>query len=139
LASANEADEQALLQRINRLVNGRVRQRTDLEIYGQAEVWRRSGIGKGAAGDCEDLAIEKRFELADAGFPADRLSFAVVYARGIGLHTVLVARLSSGDYVLDSRSPYIQPWADAPYSWIALQSTEDPMAWHAVTGGGRKA
>lgn len=138
MASANEADKQALLQRINRLVNGRVRQRTDLEIYGQAEVWRRSGIGKGAAGDCEDLAIEKRFELADAGFPADHLSFAVVYAHGIGLHTVLVAHLSSGDYVLDSRTPYVQPWADAPYRWIALQSTEDPMAWHAVIGGGRK-
>jgi len=138
IAPANEADEQTLLQGINRLVNGRVRQRTDLEIYGQAEVWRRSGIGKGATGDCEDLAIEKRFELVDAGFPADHLSFAVVYAHGVGLHTVLVAHLSSGDYVLDSRTPYIQPWADTPYSWIGIQSTEDPMAWHAVMGGGRK-
>lgn len=137
-ALANEADEQVLLQRINRLVNGRVRQRTDLEIYGQAEVWRRSGIHKGATGDCEDLAIEKRFELADAGFPQDRLSFAIVYARGIGLHTVLVAHLTSGDYVVDSRTPYIQPWAETPYSWIAIQSTEDPMVWHAVTSSGRK-
>ena len=138
ISSATEADEQSLLQGINRLVNGRVHQGTDLEIYGQAEVWRRSGVGKGAAGDCEDLAIEKRFELVDAGFPPDRLAFAVVYAHGIGLHTVLVAHLSSGDYVLDSRTPYIQPWADTPYSWIGIQSTEDPMAWHAVMGGSRK-
>jgi len=138
VASANEADEQTLLQGINRLVNGRVHQRTDLEIYGQAEVWRRSGVGKGATGDCEDLAIEKRFELVDAGFAPDRLAFAVVYAHGVGLHTVLVAHLSSGDYVLDSRTPYVQPWAETPYSWIGIQSIEDPMAWHAVMGSGRK-
>jgi predicted transglutaminase-like cysteine proteinase len=124
--------EMTLLNRVNRLVNGRVRQRTDMEIFGQPELWRRSGVERGAQGDCEDLAIEKRYELTDAGFDPHRLYFAVVYAPRIGLHTVLVARLTSGDMVLDSRTPYVTHWQEADYSWVSIQSMNDPMRWHAL-------
>ncbi|MDY0957281.1 transglutaminase-like cysteine peptidase [Sphingomonas sp. CFBP8993] len=126
-----ESALKALLKQVNHHVNSRVRQRTDAEIYGVGELWRRSGDGKGAVGDCEDLAIEKRAELIDGGFPPDRLAFAVVYSRASGLHTVLVARTDVEDVVLDGRSPYVVGWTKAPYSWLSVQSMHDPMLWYA--------
>ena len=126
-----EAELKAMLKQVNHHVNGRVRQRTDAEIYGVGELWRRSGDGRNAVGDCEDLAIEKRAELIAAGFPPDRLAFAVVYSRDAGLHTVLVARTEVEDVVLDGRSPYVTNWSKVPYSWISVQSMNDPMLWYA--------
>lgn len=124
--------DRAMLSRINRYVNTHVWQRSDLDVYRQPEHWTRSGVGKGAAGDCEDIAIEKRLQLIAAGFPADRLSFAVVYSRESGLHTILVARTDAGDVVLDSRSGRVLPWSKIRYRWLAVQSQGDPMTWRAV-------
>ncbi|WP_394663075.1 transglutaminase-like cysteine peptidase [uncultured Sphingomonas sp.] len=126
-----EAELKAMLKLVNHHVNSRVRQRPDAEIYGVGELWRRSGDGSNAVGDCEDLAIEKRAELIAAGFPPDRLAFAVVYSRAAGLHTVLVARTEMEDVVLDGRSPYVTNWSKVPYSWISVQSMNDPMLWYA--------
>lgn len=123
-------DERRLLDRINHMVNSRVRQRTDEALFGLGELWRRSGVGRDAAGDCEDLAIEKRLQLQAAGFPADRLSYAVGYSPRAGLHTVLLARTAEGDMVLDSRSRAIERWDKAPYRWLTIQSPDDPLAWH---------
>lgn len=120
-----------LLKKVNRRVNGAVVQRRDDQIFGQGELWRRSGVGPGATGDCEDIAIEKRLQLVAEGFPADRLAFAVVYSREVGLHTILVARTAQGDKVLDSADPYVSDWAKARYSWISVQSMDDPARWYA--------
>ena len=70
--AATEADRAGdkLLDSVNKLVNSRVRQRPDIQIYATAEHWTRSGIGHGAQGDCEDLAIEKRFQLIAQGSTA---------------------------------------------------------------------
>lgn len=122
----------AQLRRMNRFVNQRVRQRTDEQMYGRGEVWRRSGTGRGAQGDCEDLAIEKRLGLIARDFPPDRLFFAVVYRGDIGLHTILIARLADGDYVLDSLSPYVVVWSKAPYSWISVQAPGHPSKWFSI-------
>ncbi|WP_343525569.1 transglutaminase-like cysteine peptidase [Sphingomonas sp.] len=127
----SDAALKTLLKKVNRHVNGRVRQRSDAEIYGVGELWRRSGVGDGAVGDCEDVAIEKRAELVAAGFPSDRLAFAVVYSRASGLHTVLIARTEKEDVVLDGRSPYVTGWSQVDYSWISVQSMNDPMLWYA--------
>lgn len=124
-----------LLRKVNRFVNTRVAQRTDERNYGQAELWRRSGVGRGASGDCEDIAIEKRHELVGAGFPPDSLYFAVVYERQIGLHAVLVARARDGDFVLDSRSPHVDRWDRTAYTFVAVQSTREPMRWFAPSRG----
>jgi predicted transglutaminase-like cysteine proteinase len=126
----DDRPDEALLSRVNTHVNGHVHQQSDLATYGVAELWRPSGDGPHAVGDCEDLAIEKRIELLAAHFPPQRLFFAVVYARDIGLHTVLVARLDSGDVVLDSRSPFIEPWSRTPYSWLAIETPGAPQVWH---------
>lgn len=132
-ASPISGDEAKLLNRINRYVNSRVQQHTDWQIFGRDEVWARSGVGRNAVGDCEDIAIEKRYELVAEGFPANRLAFAVVYSRASGLHTVLVARTERTDVVLDSRSPYVRTWSEADYSWISVQSMDDPGVWRRVS------
>ena len=121
-----------LLKAINHRVNGRVFQRTDQEIYGVGEFWTRPGTERGAQGDCEDLALEKRLELIAAGFPPERLAFGVVFIPRLGLHTVLIARTEQGDAVLDSRTPHLTSWEDTGYIWLAMQSWEDPMRWHSV-------
>ncbi|MDB5714752.1 MAG: transglutaminase family protein cysteine peptidase [Sphingomonadales bacterium] len=121
-----------LLKRVNRYVNSRVQQRTDFEIYARDELWVRSGVGPKAMGDCEDIAIEKRYELVSQGYPPDRLTFAVVFSAASGLHTVLIAKTNDGDVVLDSRTPYIRRWSEVGYSWISVQTAADPMVWRRV-------
>ncbi len=119
-------------EQVNRLVNRRTLQRSDLKTYGVDELWRPAGSGPGAIGDCEDIALEKRAELLAAGVSPQRLVLATVYRSGVGLHTVLVLRRDGGDFVLDSRTNRILPWARARYSWLRLQSAERPMEWRRV-------
>lgn len=121
------------LDQINRLVNHRVIQQTDQRIYGLPDLWTRSGIGRGATGDCEDIAIEKRYQLLKAGFEPGRLSFAVVYQSDVGLHTVLVARTERGDLVLDSRTDRLRVWNEVPYRWLSVQDFATPGLWHKAT------
>ncbi len=126
------AERLKMLERVDRYVNGNVRQATDMEVYGVEEYWNRSGVGPGARGDCEDLAIEKRMELIEQGYPAEDLFYAVAYRRDIGLHAVLVAHTEMGDLVLDSLSTYITLWSRAPYTWVKRQSQTSSMVWTMV-------
>ena len=121
-----------MLESVDRYVNGNVRQATDMEVYGVEEYWNRSGVGRGARGDCEDIAIEKRLQLIDQGYPPDDLVYAVVYRRDIGLHAVLVAHTEIGDLVLDSLGSQIVLWNHAPYTWVKRQSVDDPSVWNLV-------
>ncbi len=118
-----------LLARVNAHVNARVYQQSDLATYGVPELWRPSGAGSGAVGDCEDLALEKRVELLASHFPPERLFLAVVYRRDAGLHTVLVARLEGGDVLLDSRVDFIEPWDRAGYNWVSVEAPGRPAEW----------
>lgn len=120
------------LTKVNRLVNSRVVQQTDLAAFGRRELWRRSGIGPLARGDCEDLAIEKRERLVAAGVPRAMLFFATAWRADLGLHTLLIARTRDGDLVLDSRTPYVQPWRNVPYLWISRQHSDQPTRWSAI-------
>jgi predicted transglutaminase-like cysteine proteinase len=132
-AIAAPRDWEKLLGRVNRQVNRHVRQVSDAARFARNDVWQASSIARGAAGDCEDLALEKRKLLIEAGVPAGRLFLAVAYGRaGVGLHLVLIARTDDGDVVLDSRSAAITPWSNAPYTWIAMQSADQPRLWFSV-------
>lgn len=124
--------EAKLLQSVNKLVNGRVVQRSDMQIYATEEKWQRSGIGNHAQGDCEDLAIEKRYQLVAQGYDPALLSFAVVFSQQTGLHTVLIARTDDGDMVLDSATPWVKRVDQTNYSWISIQSPENGMRWQSV-------
>lgn len=122
-----DAGEMKMLKRINGHINMRIRQVPDMYTAGVPERWERP-LG-GRYGDCEDLAIEKRIQLLEAGYDPAKLFFAVAFKRGIGLHTVLVARTGQGDMVLDSLSAHVLPWAKVRYSWLRVQSAHNPMVW----------
>jgi len=130
----DEASRVKLLDKVNRHVNGSVRQVTDMQLFGRGNYWRRSGVGPGATGDCKDLAVEKRMELIDQGFPAQDLFLAIVFRADIGYHALLIARTDAGDVALDSRTPYIVAWNEVPYIWVKRQSRQDPTAWSLVAG-----
>lgn len=121
-----------LLKHVDGMINAHVRQQSDRLLYGVGELWRPSGSGRNAAGDCEDLAIQKRLDLIAAGFPPARLFFGIVYRSDIGLHTVLLARLDAGDVVLDSRSNFIEPWSDTRYEWLVSEQPGNPSRWYAA-------
>jgi len=127
-----EKKQRHMLAFVNGDVNGSVLQRTDYDLFGTDERWQRPGKRAGAAGDCEDLALEKRERLIERGFPPSDLFFAVVYRREFGLHTVLVARTDRGDYVLDSLTGRLAPWQEAPYSWLRVPKPGDPHIWYRV-------
>lgn len=120
------------LKSINRRVNSHVRQISDERAFGVGEIWRASGSGPGAVGDCEDLALQKMVELRAAGYPPSSLLLAVAYHRRMGLHTVLVVRTEAGDYVLDNMSWSVKPWAKVKYSWLRVQSPNDPNRWYGL-------
>lgn len=129
----NDAERMRLLKRIDASINAHVRQQSDQSLYGVPELWRPSGSGRNASGDCEDLAIQKRLDLIAAGFAPARLFFAIVYRTDIGLHTVLIARLDAGDVVLDSRSNFIEPWSSTRYAWLVAEYPGKPTRWY-MTG-----
>lgn len=130
-ATYGASDELKLLRQVNSAVN-RFTVKVADSTAGSGDDWRRAN-GKG---DCEDMAIEKRMRLVEAGFDPSRLFFAVAYRRGFGLHTLLIARLADGDRVLDSLSPHVLRWADVRYSWLRRQTTGNPLAWVRVEQGG---
>jgi predicted transglutaminase-like cysteine proteinase len=121
------------IRRVNAQVNGEVRQLSDMESSGVDELWQRPTGGKFPTGDCEDIAIEKRVRLLSAGIPAARMFYAIVYHHKIGLHTILIVRMDEGDFILDSRTPLIRRWSDAPYSWIRQQSPDNPVLWYGIS------
>lgn len=123
-----------LLHTVNQRVNRSVLQRSDLAIFGVDEYWRAAGSARGAMGDCEDIALEKRKQLVAAGFAEERLFLAVVYKARVGLHTVLVARTDSGDMLLDSLSAKVRRWHDGGYSWLRIQRPGQPLHWNRLAG-----
>ena len=67
-----------------------------------------------------------------AGVAPGALFYAIAYRSDIGLHAVLVAHTARGDLVLDSRSPRIIPWREAPYTWVQRQSQSEAFVWAMV-------
>jgi predicted transglutaminase-like cysteine proteinase len=129
-----EAELAKLLKRVNSAVNKLAWQVDDRQSYGVEDRWTRLST-KLNVGDCEDLAIEKRVRLEQAGFPAERMFLALAYKSGFGLHTVLIARLETGDVVLDSLEARVRPWGKVRYSWLRAQAPGNPAVWHRVGKG----
>lgn len=121
------APDVRLVKSINAQVNRTVRQRHDV-----GETWQRTGSGEMASGDCEDLAIEKRMRLINAGVAAERMFYLIAYKPRLGLHTVLAVRLDDGDYVLDNLSPHVLRWDKLRYVWLRMQNPGSPMQWSRV-------
>lgn len=120
-----------LADRVNRRVNGSVRELTDAENYGVAEHWTLPTNG---SGDCEDFVLQKYRLLLDAGVGHRDLSVAVALNSMGENHAVLVLHMRDGDFVLDSLTSRILPWNRTGYRFLAMQVSGSPGKWQVVTG-----
>ena len=117
------------LVRANDAVNTSARPLDDLPHYGRAEYWTLVVDGYG---DCEDSALTKRKALIEAGLPAGALRIATALTGRGNRHAVLTVATDQGDYVLDNLNPYIVPWSETGYTWIARQDAQNAWSWSAV-------
>jgi predicted transglutaminase-like cysteine proteinase len=124
----------ALLKQINSRVNAEVIPAEDIVTYGRQDYWSLPTNGRG---DCEDYALLKKKELQDAGFKSDKLAMTVVLDRNGGNHSVLMARLAGGDYILDNLSSSVRAWEDTGYTFIARQNFQDERRWEVILAGPR--
>ncbi|MFN4090248.1 MAG: transglutaminase-like cysteine peptidase [Alphaproteobacteria bacterium] len=122
---ALSADRWAELEAVNRAVNRGIRYVSDQRRHGRSEYWTLPD----GAGDCEDLALEKRRQLVELGWPRDSLLIALATIPRVGGHAVLVAVTDRGDFVLDVRDGRVRPWDEIPYDWVRRQSPENPRLW----------
>lgn len=118
-----------IVKGVNAKVNARVAPVSDADHAGVPDAWDYPGDGKG---DCEDYALLKRHLLIKAGFPRAALLMAVVKdAHGDG-HSVLMARTSRGDFVLDNLDDDVLPWTRTPYRFVKRQSQENQNVWVSI-------
>nr|WP_040589268.1 transglutaminase-like cysteine peptidase [Mesorhizobium alhagi] len=119
----------ATIVEVNNRVNTTVVPRTDLEVWGVEEYWEYPVDG---TGDCDDIVLEKRRLLMEAGAPASNLLITVVRdLRGDG-HAVLTVHTDQGDFVLDNLEPRVRAWKDTKYQYLKRQSSEHTGRWVSV-------
>ncbi len=126
-----DADAWALLNRVNRTVNRRIRQTSDQSNYGKPDFWEVPS-GRAARGDCEDYVLAKRAELIASGVPAEVLSIAIVDTQWGESHAVLLVAGDTGEVVLDNLSSWISRWDRTGYTWRERQAPGSVFEWVSV-------
>lgn len=120
-----------IARQINRAVNARYIARTDREVYGREEVWAYPTT----FADCEDFALEKRKELAAAGFSLSDLLITVVRKPDGEGHAVLTLRTSDGDFILDNLDAEVMPWYATHYTFLKRQASFNTGRWVTIENG----
>lgn len=120
----DEARWSQLLQ-INANINGNVVPVADIDLYQVDEFWTYPN----GYGDCEDIALAKRRELINAGWPVSTLLMAIVKEADGGGHAVLIVRTDRGDLVLDNQDGAVRLWSDTPYHYVKRQSQAHAGQW----------
>ena len=114
---------------IYKRINAHIQPIADAEHSGAPDAWDYPTDGKG---DCEDYALLKRRTLIEAGFPRAALLMTVVKDGNGDGHSVLMARTSHGDYVLDNLADEVKPWTKTNYRFVKRQSQENQNVWVAI-------
>ena len=114
------------LTAVNDEVNRKIVPETDEQLYHVAEFWTYPTKG---AGDCEDIALQKRKELINAGWDASTLLMTVVREHDGEGHAVLMVRTDRGDLILDNQAAQVLVWNQTPYEYIKRQSQTDAGKW----------
>lgn len=127
---ATSPDQIRELDAVNFAVNAKIAPVTDLELYGVVEFWAIPTD----KGDCEDYALLKRRYLIAKGWPTGSLLLTVVRDYEGEAHTVLTARTTSGDFILDNKTDALLPnGAEGRYAFLMRQSPYHPRAWERFT------
>jgi predicted transglutaminase-like cysteine proteinase len=127
-AIAMSAERWDQVERVNAIINRKIKPVTDQALYGEPEHWTYPVD----AGDCEDYLLLKKRELEKLGFPAKALRITVVLQEHGEGHAVLTLTTTEGDYILDNRRNDILLWSDTNYTFLKRQSAEDPKRWVAL-------
>lgn len=116
LEKTRSMPEMAQLQAVNEFWNTRLREASDLHVWGQADYWATplESLGMGF-GDCEDFVIGKYFSLVQLGIEPEKLRFVYVRAKSGASGAHSVAHMVLGYYaspqaeplVLDNLMPHI--------------------------------
>ncbi len=121
----------ATIVSVNNAVNVEIDQRSDMEVWGHEDYWEYPDNG---SGDCEDLALEKRRRLMQAGLDVSDLLITVVRdERGAG-HAILTVRTDRGDFILDNMQAKVLRWDETPYTYLKRQSTDHAGRWVDIDG-----
>lgn len=120
-----------MLVGVNSAVNSAVAPKTDMEIWGQEEVWSYPT----SVGDCEDYVLAKRRMLMQRGIqPANLLITVVRQPNGDG-HAVLTVRTTGGDFILDNLDQRVLPWERTVYTYLKRQSERNSGVWLSINDG----
>jgi predicted transglutaminase-like cysteine proteinase len=114
---------------VNTHFNLTIMPETDMQLYHVEEFWTYPH----GFGDCEDIALAKRRQLIEDGWPASTLLMTVVKESDGEGHAVLMVRTDRGDLILDNQDSIVRDWKDSPYHFLKRQSQNDPGAWVAIT------
>lgn len=116
-----------LLQETNTNINAAMAPMNDIDRYQRDEYWTRR-INTDV-GDCEDLALEKRFRLSLEKLPIENLLLTVVKnAKGEG-HVVLSVRTDRGMLALDIENNDIKRLDQTGYTLLGIQHPNSPNLW----------
>lgn len=115
-----------LIHRVNARVNAEVKPMSDMEIYGQEEVWAYPNEG---VGDCEDYALEKRRRLNAEGISLANLLITVVRKPDGEGHAVLTVRTDRGDFILDNLNDDMKLWHKTGYRFLKRQAASHTGRW----------
>lgn len=121
--------ESVIVKKVNRQINGAIREVSDQRQYRRAEHW---ALPTSLGGDCEDFALIKKRTLQRRGIDPKRLLLATVLDRNRKSHAVLIYRAGNGDFVLDNLTNRIRAWQDTGYIFLRMQNPVEPRQW--VTG-----
>jgi predicted transglutaminase-like cysteine proteinase len=110
----------ALVDKVNREVNGEVEPRTDQDHWGILDRW---SFPFDRIGDCEDFQLLKRRLLVQAGVPRRALRMTVVINELGEGHAVLTVRTDGDDLILDNRTNQILKWDETGYAFIKRESS----------------
>lgn len=113
---------------INNAVNIKIEPLTDMDIWGEVEVWSYPTT----VGDCEDYVLLKRHTLISAGVHPSNLLVTVVKQRNGDGHAVLTVRTDRGDFILDNLRGEISEWRDTPYEYLKRQSSDHAGRWVTI-------
>lgn len=122
------------LDAVNRRVNAAITPESDLQSQGVADRWDLPLEEGLRVGDCEDYVLEKRRALIADGVPAEDLSIAIGLTRWGEAHAVLLVLTDRGEMVLDSLSPWTEPWKALDYRWIERQAPGRTFDWVSIAG-----
>lgn len=104
-----------LVERVNSEVNREIAVIADRECLGFEEFW---SLPEAGYGDCEDIALEKRKRLAEAGIPSAALTMTIVHhPTEFFAHAVLLLETDRGTFVLDNLTDDLLCWHVPRYDY----------------------